>query len=75
MLAGRTIRDVNSPDVVGSIGRHMAEQVGEDAVFQIAFAQIGAGTDSGNPHLTHASLYPFAIDHPALALQFHRDAS
>ena len=43
MLAGRTICDVDFPDVIRSIGRHMVEQVGVDVVFQITFAQIGPG--------------------------------
>jgi hypothetical protein len=49
----------------------MTEQIGIDGRFSVAFTQIGARRNPGDPHLTHIPLHPFAIDRPKLLL--HQD--
>jgi hypothetical protein len=69
------VGDVDTPDVIGPLGRHIPQQVGVDRRLLCSFAQVGAGAEAGQPHLVHMPGHSLVIDQDAFAPQLRGDAA
>ena len=47
------VGDIDSPDMVGILGRDIAKKIGIDLVFQSPFTKVGARMDPLDTHLAH----------------------
>ena len=72
-FAGRTIGDVDAPDMIRMARRYIAQQIWVNLVLQIALAQVWAWINGLDSHFAHATLYPLAIDFPTLTPQHVND--
>ena len=61
-----------SPNVIGRLGTHAAQQIGIDVVLRRALTQVRSRTDASDAHLTHVALDSLTIDRMEVVLQQHR---
>ncbi len=69
------VGDVNSPDVIGLLSAHLAQQIGVNLVLRGQFARIWAGSDDRYAHFTHITLYREPRNRDFLFVEFDRDTT
>ena len=68
------VGDVDAPDLVDPLDRHMTQQVGFQKLGMVSLAQVWLGKQRVDPHLLHDSPRPLPVDqNPIIQSQDRRD--
>ncbi len=68
----RDVGDVDAPDVIGALGRHLAQQVRVNRVLGSGFTRVWSRNQAENAHLAHVGLHSRAR-HAKLRMQQEGD--
>lgn len=73
-LAGRTIGNVCTPDLIGSDDCQTPQEVRVHLVLRVLLAGVGARGHASQAHEPHEALHPFAVDLNTLTKQVNHHA-